>query len=62
MTHISRAEAHHNRGAMLLANEEYKKALIELKQSNKHRPSGSQFQAYKSVGIVAIAPDRSSNR
>ena len=44
MTQISRAEAHHNRGALLLANEEYKKALIELNKAISIDPLEASFR------------------
>ena len=44
MTQISRAEAHHNRGAMLLANEEFKKALIELNKAISIDPLDAKFR------------------
>jgi tetratricopeptide (TPR) repeat protein len=44
MTQISRAEAHHNRGAILLANDEYKKALIELNKAISIDPLEANFR------------------
>jgi tetratricopeptide (TPR) repeat protein len=44
MTQPSRAEAHHNRGAVLLANEEYKKALIELNKAISIDPLDANFR------------------
>jgi tetratricopeptide (TPR) repeat protein len=44
MIQPSRAEAHHNRGALLLANEEYKKALIELNKAISIDPLDANFR------------------
>jgi tetratricopeptide (TPR) repeat protein len=44
MTQPSRAEAHHSRGALLLANEEYKKALIELNKAISIDPLDANFR------------------
>lgn len=44
MTQPSRAEAHHSRGALLLANEEYKQALIELNKAISIDPLDATFR------------------
>jgi len=44
MPQSSRAEAHHNRGAEFLANEEYKKALIELNKAISIDPLDANFR------------------
>ncbi len=44
MTQSSRAESHHSRGALLLANEEYKKALIELNKAISIDPLDATYR------------------